>query len=100
MKSNGNLRKAADSFGPEDTLHKATKLPPLKKSGKEKQSYYRELDDDEEDLDLKALHKRESVLDYFDDAEEDPDAEEWYDEDEEESGFEEDWDESDEDWEE
>ena len=100
MKSNGNLRQAADSLGPEDTLRKATKLPPLKKSGKEKQSYYRELDgDEEEDTDLKFLHKRESVLDYFDDGEEE-ETEEWYDEDEEESGFEEDWDEGEEDWEE
>lgn len=85
-------------------MHKATKLPPLKKSGKEKQSFYRELDDDD-DLDLKSLHKRESVLDYFDDDEETDDEEideeeDWYDEDEEESGFEEDWDEGDEDWEE
>jgi len=100
MKSNGNLRKAADAFGPEDTLRKAAKLAPANKSGKEKRSFYRELEGEDDDLDLKNLHKPESILDYYDDGEEEEeDAEEWYDEDEE-SGVEEEWDEGEEDWEE
>lgn len=85
-------------------MHKATKLPPLKKSGKEKQSFYRELEDEDDDLELQVLHKRESILDYYDDGEESDDeweetdeeidldedwAEEWIDDD----GETEDWDE-------
>ena len=62
MKPNGNLRKGS----PEETLRKAVKLAPMKKSGKEKQSFYRELD--EEDDPLVPL-RRESALDYYDDNE-------------------------------
>jgi len=98
MKSNGNLRGTTNAFGPEDMLRKATKLPPLKKSGKEKRSFYRELDEDDDDFDLQSYQQRESVLDYYDDGEEDGE-DEWLDE-EEESGFEEDLDEEEEDWEE
>lgn len=92
MKLNETLRKKNDQFGPEDKLRKATKLPPLKKSGKEKQSFYRALEDDDEDLDLKSLRKRESVLDYYDDGEDDwEDGEpEDFDED---NDWEDDWDE-------
>jgi len=94
MKSNGTPRVATDSFGPEDVLRKATKLPPLKKSGKEKKSFYREVEEDDDDLDLKLLHKRESVLDYYDDEEEDGD----WDEEEDGSEFDEDWDEDEEEY--
>ena len=64
MKPNGNLRDITVS-APEDVLRKATKLPPLKKSGKEKHSLYRSLD--EEDDELKSLYRRESALDFYDD---------------------------------
>jgi hypothetical protein len=63
MKPNGNLRKDT----PEDTLHKTVKLSPIKKSGKEKQSLYRELD---KEGDLTLLPRRKSVLDYYDDVDE------------------------------
>lgn len=69
MKSNKGLRASSDVFGPEDLLRKAAKLEPIKKSGKEKRAFIRELDDDD-DFDLKQLHKKESVLDYFDDGSE------------------------------
>ncbi len=45
-------------------MRKATKLPPLKKSGKERHSLYRSLDEEDE---LASLHHRESALDYYDD---------------------------------
>lgn len=64
MKPNGPSRKNA----PEDTLHKAVKLPPIKKSGKERQSLYRALDGEEEDELLRP--RRESALDYYDDTDE------------------------------
>jgi len=107
MKSNGNLRKTAEGFGPEDTLRKASRLTPAKKNGKEKRSFYRELEDDE-GLDF-TLTKRESVLDYYDDedgdqewddGEEDKEEEEEGDEEDGFSGFDEDLDQSEEDWEE
>lgn len=92
MKSNGNLRKAADAFGPEDTLRKAAKLAPAKKNGKEKRSFYRELDDDEESS-LGVRPKPDSTLHYYDDEED----EAWYDDDE--SDLDEEWDENGEEWE-
>ncbi|MDL2230604.1 hypothetical protein LJB87_02290 [Alistipes sp. OttesenSCG-928-L06] len=105
MKSNGTPRVTTDSFGPEDTLRKAAKLPPLKKSGKEKQSFYREMEEDDDDFDLKSLHKRESVLDYYDDNDEDTE-DEWEEMDEDDADdldedWEEEWteDEEEEDWE-
>lgn len=68
MKSNGHLRKTTAPGGAEDTLRKAAKLEPIKKSGKEKRAYIRELDDGELEL---SFSKRESVLDYFEDGPED-----------------------------
>lgn len=70
-----------------DTLRKAVKLEPIRKSGKEKHEIYKGLshsDEDEED-DYSQLKKRESILDYMSDDEDD---EEGYDE-EDEDDFEE-----------
>lgn len=88
MKSNNALRGQTEVFGADDLLKKATKLEPVKKSGKEKRSFINSLDEDEEDIEL-LLQKKESILDYFDDGEEEDD-EEW---DEDEDWDEEEWDE-------
>ena len=76
-------------------MRRASKLEPIKKSGKEKHSLYSRLDDEDEDEDaeLRSLRKRESAYDYYDDGEEsddeeadddlDDEDEEWDDEDEE-----------------
>lgn len=67
MKSTKDFRTA----GGDDTTRKATKLDPIRKSGKERHSLYKALGDQEEDdAELLALRKRESVLDYLDDGEE------------------------------
>ena len=82
-------------FDSEDSLRRAAKLEPLRKSGKEKRAMFSELDEDE-DLDL-SYRKRESALDYFDDGEEDPEDAEYDDEDDEyDEDFEEDEDSEDE----
>jgi hypothetical protein len=86
MKSNGNLRKET----PEETLRKAVKLAPMKKSGKEKQALYRDIDDEEEAL---APLRRESALDYYDeggDAWEETDDDDDFDEDQDEDWFDDD----------
>lgn len=68
MKSTKDFRTA----GGDDTTRKATKLDPIRKSGKERHSLYKSLgDDEEEDAELLTLRKRESVLDYLDDGDED-----------------------------
>lgn len=52
-----------------ETMRRAAKLEPIRKSGKEKQQIYRGVNtDDDEDLDY-TLSKRESVFDYMDDDE-------------------------------
>ncbi len=89
MKSNGNLRANAASGGAEDTLRKAAKLEPIKKSGKEKRAYIRELEDG--DLEL-SFHKRESVLDYFDDEEGSDTGDVWEEMDEDDDNRPDDWD--------
>lgn len=66
MKSTKDFRTA----GGDDTTRKATKLDPIRKSGKERHSLYKSLDE-EEDAELLALRKRESVLDYLDDGDDD-----------------------------
>lgn len=53
-----------------DELRKAKRLEPMHKSGKERHSLYRSLDDEDEDEDLRSLRKRESAFDYFDSEEE------------------------------
>lgn len=59
--------RVRDNLNP-DGMHKGTKLPPMKKSGKEKYNLYGDLEDPEEE---EYGSKRESVFDYFDDEEED-----------------------------
>ena len=95
MKSIKDFRSKQQSFDSEDSMRRASKLEPIKKSGKEKHSLYSRLDDDDEDDDaeLLSLRKRESAYDYYDDGEEsdeefdddldDEDDEEWDEEDEE-----------------
>lgn len=56
-----------DDFGADDN-RRGTKLPPMKKSGKERHGLYSSIDDDYEEEYSTA--KRESVFDYFDDEEE------------------------------
>ena len=48
-----------------DELRKAKRLDPLRKSGKERHSLYRSIDE-EDDEDLLGTTRRESVLDYLD----------------------------------
>lgn len=68
MKSNKAPRGTAKAYDSEDLLKKAVKLSPIKKSGKEKNFYIAAVEE-EEDLEFELLQKRESVLDYFDDGE-------------------------------
>lgn len=95
MKSIKDFRSKQQSFDSEDSMRRASKLEPIKKSGKEKHSLYSRLDDEDEDEDaeLRSLRKRESAYDYYDDGEEsddeeadddlDDEDEEWDDEEEE-----------------
>lgn len=69
MKSTRDVRGKAVNFDSGDLLKKAIKLEPIKKSGKEKHALYGGIEDDE--LSLDSYKKRESVLDYFDDVEDD-----------------------------
>lgn len=72
MKTTKDFRSKARSFHSEDLLRKSTKLEPIRKSGKERHVLYSTLgEDEEEDMELIALKKRESVLDYLDDSQED-----------------------------
>ena len=48
-----------------DELRKAKPLDPIRKSGKERHSLYRSIDE-EDDEDLLGTTRRESVLDYLD----------------------------------
>ena len=52
-----------------DELRKAKRLDPIRKSGKERHSLYRSIDE-EDDEDLLGTTRRESVLDYLDDQDE------------------------------
>lgn len=65
MKSTKDFRTS----GGEETTRKATKLDPIRKSGKERHTLYKSLDEEEDD-ELLALRKRESALDYLDDGDE------------------------------
>ena len=49
-----------------DELRKAKRLEPMRKSGKERHSLYRSIDEEEEEL----MPRRESVFDYLDDQDE------------------------------
>ena len=46
-----------------DELRKAKRLDPIRKSGKERHSLYRSIDEEEEE---ELMPRRESVLDYLD----------------------------------
>jgi len=70
MKSNQNFRHKARETKSEDLLKRAARLEPLKKSGKEKRTIYSRLDEEDEDAELLALRKQDSILDYFDDGDE------------------------------
>ena len=48
-----------------DELRKAKRLDPIRKSGKERHSLYRSIDE-EDDANLLGTTRRESVLDYLD----------------------------------
>ena len=48
-----------------DELRKAKRLDPIRKSGKERHSLYRSIDEEEEE-NLLGTTRRESVLDYLD----------------------------------
>ena len=50
-----------------DELRKAKRLEPMRKSGKERHSLYRSIDEEEEE---ELMPRRESVLDYLDDKDE------------------------------
>ena len=50
-----------------DELRKAKRLEPMRKSGKECHSLYRSIDEEEEE---ELMPRRESVLDYLDDQDE------------------------------
>ena len=50
-----------------DDLRKAKRLEPMRKSGKERHSLYRSIDEEEEE---ELMPRRESVLDYLDDQDE------------------------------
>lgn len=68
MKSQKDIREKTNGFNSEDSLRKAAKLEPFKKNGKEKKIF---LDDDDANDDLSfELGKKESILDYFDDSDE------------------------------
>ena len=50
-----------------DELRKAKRLEPMRKIGKERHSLYRSIDEEEEE---ELMPRRESVLDYLDDQDE------------------------------
>jgi len=50
-----------------DELRKAKRLEPMRKSGKERHSLYRSINEEEEE---ELMPRRESVLDYLDDQDE------------------------------
>jgi len=70
MKSEKNFRGKPDGNHDSEDLRKAVKLDPVRKSGKERHSLYDELDEETEELEFDAFRKKESILDYFDDEEE------------------------------
>ena len=68
MKSNKDFRAKGDGHSPDDAIRKNVKLPPIKKSGKERHQLYSGYDEALDD-DLETFKKRESVLDYFEEEE-------------------------------
>ena len=55
-----------------DELRKAKRLDPIRKSGKERHSLYRSIDE-EDDENLLGTTRRESVLDYLDEGDDEED---------------------------
>lgn len=74
MKSTPKFRSPADDLASEDLLKKPAKLEPIKKSGKEKRAIYSTLDNEDEDEEYLMLRKKDSILDYFDDGDEEDEA--------------------------
>lgn len=73
MKSTKDFRPT----GADEASKKTPKLDPIRKSGKERHSLYKSLDQEEdEDAELLALRKKESVLDYMDDGDDEQDSDE------------------------
>ncbi len=70
------LSRASSGTG-DELVKRPAKLEPIRKSGREKQSFLDELYEDE---DIEDYKKRESVLDYFDDEDEEENDEELDDE--------------------
>ncbi len=90
MKTTKDFRSRGGNFGSEDSLKRAAKLDPIKKSGKDRHVMFSQIDE-EEDMELIRVRKQASILDYFDDGEEedpeldpddDSDDEAWEDDDE------------------
>lgn len=75
MKATKDFRGRGGDFGSEDSVKRAAKLDPIKKSGKERHALYSQIDEDE-DMELLRVRKRDSILDYFDDGEEEDDLDE------------------------
>ncbi len=69
MKSHTDIKSKESVADTDDAIRKPSRLDPIRKSGKERHSLYDELDEEEGELDYRG--KRESVLDYFDDGEDD-----------------------------
>ena len=74
MKSTHVFRNSDRKADSEDSLKRAAKLDPIRKSGKDRHAMFSQLDD-EDDPEWLALKKRDSVLDYFDDGEPDEESE-------------------------
>lgn len=67
MKSTKVLKTKAQPYLESDSLRRAAKLSPNKKSGKDRII----IDEDDDHEDLLSYKKKDSVLDYFDDGDED-----------------------------
>lgn len=65
MKSNKDFKPARQEQN-SDSMRKATKLSPMRKSGKDKYAMYEEFENEDEESYMQ-VRKRESVLDYYDD---------------------------------
>lgn len=74
MKSSKEIRTAGSNRETDEASRKAVKLPPIKKNGKDKHVFYSSLEEDDETL--TGYKKRESVLDYFDDVDQDEEIDE------------------------
>ncbi len=70
MKSNKEFRAKGQSLAGDDIMKKVVKLPPIKKSDKDKHYMFSSIEEEDDDAELESYRKKESVLDYFDDGEE------------------------------